>query len=160
MCAVHFTRHITYAVYGKLTLFPYGHLRTQQSSKRWLKWLKCNRLGSFYRLAGSIRNWSRHKWTGLKMAEITAAITYNGTPGISVNHSSHEGQTLQVILYQVSLDKHQEKWDKHYCAMEAQCSVHFRVPPLKNKDISKDRKLKYFNFCARGEPCTPMRTKV
>lgn len=44
-----------------------------------------------------------------KVAEITAAITYNGTPGISVNHFSHEGQTLQIILYQVFLDKNPEK---------------------------------------------------
>lgn len=95
-----------------------------------------------------------------KVAEITAAITYNGTPGISVNHFSHEGQTLEIILYQVSLDKREEKGDNHYCGMEAQCLPHFKVPPLKNKDISKDRKLKYFKFCARGEPCTAMRTKV
>lgn len=44
-----------------------------------------------------------------KVAEITAAITYNGTPGISVNHFSCEGQMMQVVSYQVFLDKHKEK---------------------------------------------------
>lgn len=44
-----------------------------------------------------------------KVAEITAAVTYNGTPGIPVNHFFSEGQTLQVIPYQVFLENHKEK---------------------------------------------------
>lgn len=44
-----------------------------------------------------------------KVAEITAAVTYNRTPGISVNHFSREGQTMQVVSYQVFLDNPKEK---------------------------------------------------
>lgn len=44
-----------------------------------------------------------------KVAKTTAAVTYNRTSEILLNHFSCEGEIMQVIAYQVFLDKHKKK---------------------------------------------------